>query len=63
VFLLSPKSCINPWSDSGDRELDSWGLTRGRCSSRSAFVGFASGERLGEFHVVLCCYCFEFGQF
>jgi hypothetical protein len=22
VFLLSPKSCANPWSESGDRELD-----------------------------------------
>jgi hypothetical protein len=21
VFLLSPKSCVNPWSESGDREL------------------------------------------
>jgi hypothetical protein len=34
VFLLSPKYCANPWSESGDRELDSWGLTRGHCSSR-----------------------------
>jgi hypothetical protein len=22
VFLLSPKSCLDPWSKSGDRELD-----------------------------------------
>jgi hypothetical protein len=22
VFLLSPKSCLDPWSESGDRELD-----------------------------------------
>jgi hypothetical protein len=29
VFLLSPKSCTNPWSDSGDRELDLGELTRG----------------------------------
>jgi hypothetical protein len=28
VFLLSPKSCANPWSDSGDRELDLGVLTR-----------------------------------
>jgi hypothetical protein len=26
-------------------------------------VGFASGERLGEFPVVSCCYCFQFGLF
>jgi hypothetical protein len=26
-------------------------------------VGFASGERLGEFSVVPCCCCFEFGLF
>jgi hypothetical protein len=25
-------------------------------------VGFALGERLGEFVVVPCCYCFEFGS-
>jgi hypothetical protein len=34
VFILSPKSCANLWSDLGDRELDSGELTRGRCSSR-----------------------------
>jgi hypothetical protein len=34
VFLLSPKSCTNPWSDSGDRKLDLGELTRGCCSSR-----------------------------
>jgi hypothetical protein len=27
VFLLSPKSCANAWSDSGDRELDLGELT------------------------------------
>jgi hypothetical protein len=26
-------------------------------------VGFASGERLGEFSVVPCCCCFVFGLF
>jgi hypothetical protein len=26
-------------------------------------VGFPSGEHLGEFVVVLCCCCFEFGSF
>jgi hypothetical protein len=36
VFLLSPKSCANLWSDSGDRELDLGVLTRGCCSSREA---------------------------
>jgi hypothetical protein len=34
VFLLSPKSCANLWSDSGDRELDLGELTRDCCSSR-----------------------------
>jgi hypothetical protein len=29
VFQLSPKSCANPWSDSGDRELELGELTRG----------------------------------
>jgi hypothetical protein len=29
VFLLSPKSCVKPWSESGDRELDLEELTRG----------------------------------
>jgi hypothetical protein len=28
VFLLSPKSCANPWSETGDRELDLEELTR-----------------------------------
>jgi hypothetical protein len=28
VFLLSPKSCSDPWSESGDRELDLEELTR-----------------------------------
>jgi hypothetical protein len=36
VFLLSPNSCANPWSDSGHRELDFWQLTHGCCSSRAA---------------------------
>jgi hypothetical protein len=34
VFLLSPKSCANPWSDSGDQELDLGELTRGCYSSK-----------------------------
>jgi hypothetical protein len=38
VFLLSPKSCSSPWSDSGDRSLDLEELTRGCCSSRAAKV-------------------------
>jgi hypothetical protein len=33
VFLVSPKSCANPWSESVDRELDLGELTHGRCSS------------------------------
>jgi hypothetical protein len=60
VFLLSPKSCTNPWSDSVDREL-----SRGICSFPSGCigsVGFALGERLGEFVVVSCCCCFDFGS-
>jgi hypothetical protein len=28
VFILSPKSCAKPWSESGDRELDLEELTR-----------------------------------
>jgi hypothetical protein len=36
VFLLSPKSCASPWSDSGDRGLDLGVLTRGCRSSREA---------------------------
>jgi hypothetical protein len=61
VFLLSPKSCTNLWSDSGDRELDLGELTCGCCSSSRGSVGFASGDHLGEFVVVLCCCRFEFG--
>jgi hypothetical protein len=34
VFLLSPKSCANLWSNLGDREMDLGELTRGCCSSR-----------------------------
>jgi hypothetical protein len=30
--------CANPWSDSGDRELDLGELTHGCCSSRAAQV-------------------------
>jgi hypothetical protein len=73
VFLLYPKSFANPWSESGDRELDSWGLTHRRYSSRELrshrsdqsklFVEFCSGECLGVFPVVSCCCSFEFGQF
>jgi hypothetical protein len=32
-------------------------------SDRCRLVEFCSGERLGEFPVVLCCFCFEFGSF
>jgi hypothetical protein len=35
VFLLSPKSCTNSWSNSGDQELDLEELTRGCCSPRA----------------------------
>jgi hypothetical protein len=59
VFLLSPKSCVNPWSELGDRELDLRELARGllfipsypcvtsaldQSDRCKAFVGFASGE-------------------
>jgi hypothetical protein len=73
VFLLSPKSCANLWNNLGDRELDLGELTRGCCSSRASqpdrsdrcigLVGFALGECLGEFFIVSCCCCFEFGLF
>jgi hypothetical protein len=36
VFLVSPKSCSSPWSDSGDRSLDLGELACGCCSSRAA---------------------------
>jgi hypothetical protein len=79
VLLLSPKSCTNPWSNSGDRKLDLGELTRGCCSSQELRshrsdrclspvwpvqtpVEFCSGEHLGEFAVVLCCYYFVFGS-
>jgi hypothetical protein len=76
VFQLSPKSCTNSWSDSGDRELDSGdrvlfipelpsltGLTGAahRYDRCISSVGFASSECLGEFIFVPCCCCFEFG--
>jgi hypothetical protein len=35
VFLPSPKSCADPWSESGDWELDLGELTRECCSSRA----------------------------
>jgi hypothetical protein len=38
VVLLSPKSCSDLWSESGDRELDLEELTCGFCSSRVAKV-------------------------
>jgi hypothetical protein len=38
VFLLSPKSCSDPWSESGDRQLDLEELTHGFCSSRATQV-------------------------
>jgi hypothetical protein len=47
VFLLSPKSCANPWSDSGDQELDLEELTRGVVhpeSSRHAGLTGASHQ-------------------
>jgi hypothetical protein len=38
VFLLSPKSCSDPWSELGDQVLDLEELTRGFCSSRAAQI-------------------------
>jgi hypothetical protein len=38
VFLLSPKSCSDSWSELGDRELVLEELTCGFCSSRAAQV-------------------------
>jgi hypothetical protein len=79
VFLLSPMSCANPWSESGDRELDLEELTRGllfipsclgvtcltgdRSDRCKAFVGFALGECFGEFSIVLCCCWSVLGRF
>jgi hypothetical protein len=81
VFLLSPKSCANPWSESGDRELNLEELTRGllfisscpgvigligaldRSDWCKPFVGFALGERLGEFPAVVCCCWSVVGRF
>jgi hypothetical protein len=69
VFLLSPKSCSSPWSDSGDRSLDLGEMTRECCSSRAAlatpvwpvlFTGL-TGATLGGFLLgwtsgwVCCC--------
>jgi hypothetical protein len=80
VFLLSPKSCANLWSDS---EIGSWiwgswpaGVVHPDelRSHRSDWclspvwpvqtpIGFFPGERLVEFAIVPCFYCFEFGSF
>jgi hypothetical protein len=38
VFLQSPKSCANPWSKSGDRDLDLGDLTCGLLFIPSAQV-------------------------
>jgi hypothetical protein len=46
VFLLSPKYCLNPWSESRDRELDLEELTRGLCSSRAAQASLVCLVRL-----------------
>jgi hypothetical protein len=78
VFLLSPKSCSNPQSESRDQELDLEELTRGFCSSRAAqvltgaldrsdrcepFVGFASGDLLNPCVFGLCRCWSVFGSF
>jgi hypothetical protein len=44
VFLLSPKSCANPWSESGDQELNLGEFTRGlffisRCPDLTNLTG------------------------
>jgi hypothetical protein len=36
VLLLTPKSCLIPWSELGDRDLDLEELTSGFCLSRAA---------------------------
>jgi hypothetical protein len=38
VFLLSPKSCSDPWRESGDQELDLEELIRGFCLAQAAQV-------------------------
>jgi hypothetical protein len=52
VFLLSPKSCVNPWSESEDRELDLEELTSGLCSSRAAQA--LCGIYLGQIAWLVC---------
>jgi hypothetical protein len=46
VFLLSPKSCANQWSNSGDHELDLGELSRECCSSRELRSHHLTGASL-----------------
>jgi hypothetical protein len=54
----SPYRSFNPES-SGHTSLIGTSHRSDRCRLS---VEFCSGERLGEFLVVLCCCCFEFGS-
>jgi hypothetical protein len=78
VFLLYPKSCAKSWSQSGVGfgGVDPWALFIPRCPGATGltdaldqsdrckpFMGFTSGERLGVFPVVMCCYCLVLGRF
>jgi hypothetical protein len=78
VFLLSPKSCLDPWSESGDGFggvdprvlfIPSYpgytGLTDAlnRSDLCEPFVGFASGELLVPCVFGLCCCWLVLGLF
>jgi hypothetical protein len=56
VFLLSPKSCANPWSESGDRDLDLGELTCGLLFIPSCLglTGLTGAEPLWDLRRVNC---------
>jgi hypothetical protein len=69
VFLLSPKSCSNPWSESGDRELDLEELTSGSVHpelprfhrSRVLLTGLTGVSTLWDLSRVNCLICLSLG--
>jgi hypothetical protein len=70
VLLLSPKSCANLWSESGDRGLDLGELSRGllfipSCPGLTSLTGArdTSGELPGSCVFVLRCCCLVLGRF
>jgi hypothetical protein len=59
VFLLSPKSCANSWSNSGDRELDLGELTRGllfipSCPGLTGLIGAEPLRVLFRVNILVC---------